>query len=70
MNFEYKNLSSQVTNDGIKKLVNGASGMNIKELRLANCKNITSEILDIITTHCPNIQVLVFYTMSPCEHRK
>ncbi|KAF2883673.1 hypothetical protein ILUMI_22488 [Ignelater luminosus] len=70
-NIQWLSLSStQVTNDGIKKLVNGASGANIKELRLANCKNITSEILDIITRHCPSIQVLVFYTMNPCEHRQ
>lgn len=51
----------QITDTGIKYLIEGKSGNQIKELRLNNCINVTSNILGNIAECCPKIEVLEFH---------
>ncbi|KAK5644090.1 hypothetical protein RI129_007935 [Pyrocoelia pectoralis] len=61
-NLQWLTLSgTQVSNEGIKKLVRGPSGGKLKELRISHCSKISDNILVEIIQFCPNIEVLIFH---------
>lgn len=51
----------QVTNNGIKAILESKSGPKLKELRMADCFKITDDILIDIVDTCPNLQVLIYH---------
>lgn len=50
-----------MSDNGIEALVRGPSDCKLKELRIANCQNITGKILPIIISNCPDLEIFVFH---------
>lgn len=54
-------ITLKVSNKGVEALVKGSSGKKLKELRLADCVNLTGHVLYKVMSNCPNLEVFVFH---------
>ena len=42
-------------------VVTGPSSINLKELRIAECPNLTTSVLRAVVDNCVNLEVFIFY---------
>lgn len=56
--------NTKITDKGVIRLVQGPSGIKMKELRLDGCSNLTNLCLTSVADRCPNIEVLIFNNCS------
>ncbi|ESO84107.1 hypothetical protein LOTGIDRAFT_184154 [Lottia gigantea] len=52
---------TQVTDDGIFKLVSGNCNQTIKELDISNCIALTDEAVEAVTQSCSLVSILIFH---------
>ncbi|KAI4463467.1 hypothetical protein MML48_4g00014156 [Holotrichia oblita] len=53
--------NTKVSDNGLEALVKGPSGHNLIEFRVADCANVTGQILPVIIANCPKLEVFVFH---------
>ncbi|KAK9681371.1 Leucine rich repeat [Popillia japonica] len=53
--------NTKVSDNGLEALVKGPSGRNLIEFRVADCPNVTGNILPVIIANCPKLEVFVFH---------
>ncbi|XP_064618070.1 protein AMN1 homolog [Liolophura sinensis] len=56
------NLSrTNVTDEGILRLVSGCCSQNLKELHIDSCKSLTDMSVEAVLSYCPQISILLFH---------
>lgn len=52
---------TQISEEGINKLVSGPCGPKLIELRVDDCDNLNQRVLITLTKKCPNLEILTFH---------